>query len=127
MFKVDSKIVIDRRYLDKISDAAIKAAKKTGEALKTEVIQAQVVPFDKGTLQGEGFFVDEKLSHLGVVSLVHNTPYARRLYFHPEYDFQTKENPYARGEWFEDWLPGGDKADFAPKTFAAFLKREGDL
>lgn len=125
MIKVDSKVIINQRALQQITKDVQTALEKTAEALKTEVIQAQVIPFDTGNLQGESFFVDYSKSQNGEVSLVHSTPYARRLYFHPEYNFQTTENPNARGEWYEDWLEDGEKADFAPKTFAAFLKREG--
>ena len=54
-------------------------------------------------------------------------PYARRLYYHPEYNFQTKENPNAKGMWYEDWMPGGQKADFAPKAFKQFYKKAGGV
>ncbi|MGH1117209.1 minor capsid protein, partial [Bacillus paranthracis] len=33
--------------------------------------------------------------------LVWNTPYARRLYYNPHYNFSKDENPYASGLWFE--------------------------
>ena len=49
--------------------------------------------------------------------------HARRLYFHPEYHFQTGENPNARGKWYTDWLPGGKEADFAAKAFKEIYRR----
>lgn len=56
--------------------------------------------------------------------IVSTTPYARRLYFHPEYHFQTKENPHAKGKWYEDWIPpNGPASDFAPEAFKKFYKR----
>lgn len=125
MIKVDSKVIINHKVLQQIAEDAMIALEKTAEALKTEVIQAQVIPFDTGNLQGESFFINRANAEFGEVSLVHSTPYARRLYFHPEYNFQTTENPNARGEWYEDWLEGGEKADFAPKTFARFMKAGG--
>lgn len=127
MIKVNSRVKLDQMAIKKLTNAATVALNRTAEALKTEVIQAQVIPFDKGTLQGEGFAVDYSKSDQGKVSLVHNTPYARRLYFHPEYDFQTTENPNARGEWYEDWLLGGEKEDFAARAFAENYKRESGL
>lgn len=33
--------------------------------------------------------------------VVWQTPYARRLYYNPQYDFSTDVNPNARGLWFE--------------------------
>ncbi len=127
MIKVNSRVKIDQIAIKKLTRSAAVALEKTAEALKTEVIHAQVIPFDKGTLQGEGFAIDYSESDQGVVTLKHITPYARRLYFHPEYDFQTTENPNARGEWYEDWMLGGEKEDFAGKAFVQIYKRESGV
>ena len=122
MAQVSSKVVINQLAVRKLTQAAVQALETTAEALHTEVGRAQVVPFDKGTLSGEGFFVDTSRSADGTVSLVHSTPYARRLYVHPEYNFSKEEHPHAQGEWFNKWLENGDEADFVPKTFAKFYK-----
>lgn len=50
-------------------------------------------------------------------------PYARRLYYHPEYNFQTVNNPNAQGRWLDHWLPGGQHESFAADTFADALAR----
>lgn len=113
--------------IKQLTKAAAVALEMTGEALHAEVAQAQVMPFDKGGLQGEGTFVDYGASGQGKVTLVSSTPYARRLYYHPEYNFQTDENPNAKGNWYEDWEPGGSKADFAPKAFKRFYKKAGGV
>jgi hypothetical protein len=85
------------------------------------------MPFDTGNLQGESTFVDYDSSKYGRVQIVSSTPYARRLYYHPEYNFQKGENPLAGGEWFKYWLPGGIYEDFAQNAFKKFLKRNGGL
>ena len=59
--------------------------------------------------------------------LVSSTPYARRLYYHPEYRFDKKENPNAGAGWFDDWAEGGANQNFAEETFAAIFKREAGL
>lgn len=129
-FKLNSTAL---RTIDK---AAARALAKTAEALHTEVVQAQVVPRDTGRLQNTAFHVDDSRAASGAVRLVQSTPYARRLYFHPEYNFHqspwTDENggrhegnAHAKGHWFEDWLRGGIHEDFAAKAFAIMLKREG--
>lgn len=110
-----------------MSQAAAKALEETAEALHTEVVQAQVIPRDTGALQGENFFCDYSESKSGRVSLLHSTPYARRLYFHPEYHFDTSENPNARGEWYEDWLQGGRKEKFVSDTFKESYRRNVGL
>lgn len=96
---------------------------QTGEALHTEVINAQVIPFDIGTMQDDDTFVDDSQSSRGLIEIVTTSIQARRLYFHPEYDFQTINNPNAKGLWWEDWLPGGKNADFAQKAFSELLRR----
>lgn len=137
MMSVQSTVKINSGFLGHITDAQITALKKTAEALHTEVVQAQVVPRDTGRLQNEAMFVDMTNARDGSVSIVHTTPYARRLYFHPEYNFnQTgytdktgvyhEGNINAKGKWFEDWMPGGSDEEFAQKAFAAFLRKEMD-
>lgn len=127
MLKATSKVKLYSTKIASLNRAAVRALEQTGEALHTQVVQAQVIPFDKGTLQNEAFFMDTKDAASGRVSLIQSTPYARRLYFHPEYNFRTDENPYARGKWFEDWLPGGKYADFTPEAFKEFYRRAGGL
>lgn len=125
--QVKSTVKMNLPRIKQLSQAAVTALEMTAEALHTEIVQAQVMPFDTGHLQGDSFFVDYSDSAKGKAQLVTSTPYARRLYFHPEYDFQTDENPNAKGHWYEDWEPGGSKADFAPKAFKKFYKKVGGV
>lgn len=137
-----SRVKINQRAVSQLSHAATKALEMTAEALHTEEIQEGVVPRKTGTLEGEAFFVDRSQSSAGRVSLVNSTPYARRLYYHPEYHFHkepweetihTKDggekvdkgdgNPNSKGKWHEDWMPGGSKEDFVPKTFKRIYRR----
>ena len=127
MIKVNSKIKMNMPRIRELSQAAVTALEQTAEALHTEVVQAQVFPFYTGNLQNESTFVDYSEVKQGKVTLVSNTPYARRLYYHPEYNFQTKENPNAKGRWYEDWVPGGSKDDFAKKAFKELYKRAGGV
>ena len=126
MFNVSSRIKINQFRIKNLSEATVKALEMTAEALHTEVVQAQVIPFDKGTLQNESTFVDYSNSKKGKVTLVSSTPYARRLYYHPEYNFKTNENHKAKGKWYEDWIDG-KKKDFCKDTFKKFYKQEGGL
>lgn len=127
MIRVNSKVKINTGMIKRISQAQIRALEQTAEALHTEVVQDQVIPRDTGTLQNEKTFVDYSNSQNGTVSLIHEGPYARRLYFHPEYNFQTTENPNAKGRWFEDWMNGGKNEDFAKNAFSEFYKKEAGL
>ena len=127
LINVNSVIKLNLPKIRQLTDAQITALEQTAEALHTEVVQAQVFPRDTGNLQNESTFLDRSESSHGKVSIISSTPYARRLYFHPEYHFQTKENPNAKGMWFEDWLPGGVKTSDASKLFAQFYKKAGGV
>lgn len=123
----NSTVKLNIGKIRSLNKAAVTALEKTGKALLLEVRQAQVMPRDKGTLQGEGSFVDYSQSEMGKVSLVTNTPYARRLYYHPELNFQTDDNPNARGKWLEPWMKGGEHEDFCQKAFARLYKGEAGV
>lgn len=125
--QVKSTVKLNMPRIRQLTGAAVRALELTAEALHTEVVQAQVMPFDTGNLQNESTFVDYSQSTKGKVSLVSSTPYARRLYYHPEYDFQTDENPFAGGEWYKPWMEGGVNADFAPNAFKKFYKKLGGV
>ena len=123
MIKVKSSVKLNMPVIRKLTDSQVTALEQTAETLHTEVVQAQVFPFDTGNLQNESTFVDYSESGKGKVSIVSSTPYARRLYFHPEYHFQKEENPNARGKWYTDWLPGGSQADFAIRAYKEIYRR----
>lgn len=125
--QVNSTVKMNFPRIRQLTDAAVRALELTAEALHTEVIQAQVFPFETGNLQNESTFVDYSEVSKGKATIVSSTPYARRLYYHPEYHFQKEENPNARGKWYKDWLPGGKHADFAVKAFKRFYKQAGGV
>lgn len=85
------------------------------------------MPRDTGALQNESTFVDYSNSSQGSCSIVSDTPYARRLYYHPEYQFSKDENPNARGKWYEPWMKGGEHETFARDTFKKNYKKEAGL
>ena len=124
---VNTRLRLNMPNINRLNDAQIKALEKTGEALHARVVQAQVVPFRTGNLQNESFFVDYSQSREGRVVLSHSAPYARRLYFHPEYNFSKAENPNAQGKWFSPWIKGGNEDDYAIRRFKEFLRSEANL
>lgn len=121
--RVNSNIRLNNRRIKQLEQAQITALEMTAEALHTEIVQAQVMPFQTGNLQNEGTFVDTSQSKNGKVSIVSTTPYARRLYYHPEFAFNKSENPNAGGEWFKDWTPGGRKERFVKNAYKEFYRR----
>ena len=131
--KVTSKI--NTTNLKIINSFTQKAFKKSVDALKTDVQDAQIMPFgvkgissknpnyEPGNLQNRSMWVDDKQNKRGVIMLRVDAPYARRLYFHPEYNFQVINNPNAQAFWFEPWI-SGNKKKFLQIAFARFLKEE---
>lgn len=126
MISVNSKIRMNFPRIKKLTQAQVTALEQTAEALHTEVVQAEIMPRDEGTLQNESTFADYSESNQGKVSLVSSTPYARRLYFHPEYDFQKYENAFAQGLWYDPWIDGTYK-DFCKNAYQKLYRRLGGL
>lgn len=107
---------------NKVDRAMLDALAKSCYVLQDDIREAQVVPRDIGTLQGEGFVVDDRHLRRGFVDLGFNTPYARRLYFHPEYNFQTDKNIHAQGLWLRHWLQGGMYQNRLAEIFEKVIK-----
>lgn len=123
VFNVSSKINLNFGKLRELDRNTQKALEMTTDALLTEVKNAEVMPFETGKLQDENTFTDYSNSANGVTSIVSSTPYARRLYFHPEYNFSKLEHAFAGGKWFEPWLKGGTRQNFCSETFAVIYRR----
>ncbi len=123
MFKVNSSVQLNFGAIRQLDRNSQKALEMTTDALLTEVKNSQVMPFDTGNLQNESTFVDYSNSANGVTSIVSSTPYARRLYFHPEYNFKRDENIAAGAEWLIPWQKGGTRENFCVETFARIYRR----
>lgn len=123
------KLELDAALLKRFEAAAVTAAGKTGEAVLTEIRSAQVMPFDNGTMQNMDTYATEPYrdGEAVCVDIITDSPQARRLYYHPEYDFQTVNNPNAGGAWLKPWLPGGAEEDFAAETFKRLFAEEAGL
>lgn len=121
------KVTIYTEKLAAMDAAAQRALAKTAEFVHTQVVQEQVMPFRSSHLQNDSTFVDTTYIADGHADLVSSTPYARRLYYHPEYNFYKEENPNAGGLWFRPWEAGGGKSESVRTAFAAFFKREAGL
>lgn len=126
MIKVSSTVKLNMPRIRQLSQAQVTALEQTAEALHTEVVQAEIMPRDTGALQNESTFIDVSQSGIGRVSLVSSAPYARRLYFHPEYNFQTYENAFAQAQWYDPWIDGIYK-DFCRKAYARLYRRLAKL
>lgn len=121
--KIKVNIKLDNQKIAKLEEAYLKALELTAEAILSDIRTSAVVPKDTGELERSGF-VDLSDIKNAIARIVFDTPYARRLYWHPEYNFRTDKNPNAKGKWMEDYL-SGEKKQFVIDTYSKFLKMLG--
>ena len=119
--QVTSRVELNMSVLNALDNAQYEALAMTADATLTELRDRQTMPFDTGNLQNDSTFVDD--SQRDKVSIVSSTPYARRLYFHPEYNFRRGNNASAGGKWFDSFL----NDDFIATAYAKLLKQIGGL
>ena len=119
--QVTSRVELNYSVLNALDNAQYEALAMTADATLTELRDRQTMPFDTGNLQNDSTFIDD--SQRGKASIVSSTPYARRLYYHPEYNFRRNNNRNAGAHWFDSFL----NDDFIVKTYAELFKREGGL
>lgn len=119
--QVTSRVELNMSVLNMLDGAQFQALAQTADATLTELRDRQVMPFDTGNLQNDSTFVDD--SQKTTVSIVSSTPYARRLYFHPEYNYRRGNNASAGGKWFESFL----NDNFIRDAYAKLLKQIGGL
>lgn len=86
-------IKLDYAKIRQIEQAALASASETLEAVYTDLVSSQTMPFDTGDMQNNQTFVES--TDTGAV-LVTGSPQARRLYYHPELmvDSQTGAGPF---------------------------------
>ena len=119
--QVTSRIELNMSVLNMLDNAQYEALAMTADATLTELRDRQTMPFDTGNLQNDSTFVDD--TQRDKVSIVSSTPYARRLYFHPEYNYRRGNNASAGGKWFESFL----NDTFIQNAYAKLLKQKGGL
>lgn len=114
----------DPQFIKMIQEAAKAAAAEALEVTYSDLVESKTMPFDTGDMQNNQTFVEK--TEDGAV-LITGSPQARRLYYHPEYNFKQSEgaNGTRGAKWLEPYI-SGDKKDFVRDEFAKALgKRLG--
>ena len=124
--QVSSTIKLNEAKIKELTKQQYISLAQTADALLGDVRDEQLMPFDTGNLQNESTFVDDSQQVQGRVSVVSTAPQARKLYFHPEYDFRRNNNSRAGGKWFELYI-SGSKKEWVVNTFKQLFKRNGGL
>lgn len=115
-------VKMNKKALKTVTDAQVIAAKKTAMKMLGEKIEAQEIPMNEGTLQNVLTDVNDTAAKQGIIKIESIGPYAARLYFNPQYNFNKEFNVNAKGEWWEDFLTGKNKK--RPKElYEYFLKK----
>lgn len=107
-----------------LEHAQTKALALTGQEILNDLRDSYTMPFDTGTMQNDQTYLDDSKSKEGVVKIVTDAPQARRLYYHPEYDFQRGNNPNAGAYWFDPYVDGV-KSKKVAGWFKKFIKMNG--
>ena len=115
------KVKLNYQNINLVKSIAKESLLKTADAIKTDLTNSQTLPFDTGELQNRSASIDDSKANKGKVTIGYDTPYARRLYYHPEYNFKKDKNKNAGGMWFEPYI-NGDKKDLPRKYFEKFMK-----
>ena len=102
-----------------MQDAIEPSLQQAAEAMKSQIVADQVVPKETGELERSAFVRKQKRSKY---QIVYDVPKARRLYWHPEYNFRQDKNPNARGMWMQSYIDG-DRKDYFKKAFSMFYKQ----
>ncbi len=120
--RVEVKVHLNPAKLVRLQSIVQQAFCMTVDAVLSDIQISGTVPKDTGELERSGFSEIETKEM--VARIVFDTPYARRLYWHPEYDFRKDKNPDAQGLWMQTYIDG-EKKDFVKNTFSAFLRQLG--
>ena len=115
-------VKMNKKALVKLQDAQLKALRLTAEKLVSEKVEAQEIPFHECTLQNVQTSIDEEKILNGSIKIRHDTPYAARLYYNPQYNFDKTFNINAKGEWWEDYI-SGDNRMRAQKIYEVYYNR----
>lgn len=123
MSKVKVKVDLYPGAIRRLQEIVQQAFEMTAAEVLTDVRDSQTIPHNIGTLEGSGHVDDREIKSL-IAHIVFDTPYARRLYWHPEYNFRQDKNQFAGGLWMQTYLDG-EKRKYVKETFSAFLKQLG--
>lgn len=117
------EIKLDKQAIRSIENAARQSAVEAMEKLRKDILDSETMPFDTGDMQNNQTFVE---STDGGAVLITGSPQARRLYYHPEYQFRQGHNDNAGALWLEPYI-NGDKKDFVKTEFTKIFEEKSGI
>ena len=112
-------VKLNTSKINTLIEAHKKALEMTADVVLSDIKTSAVVPKDTSILEDSAFVDRSELINC-IMRIVFDTPYARRLYWHPEYNFRKDKNPNAQGKWMDSYLYGDNK-QFIIDTYSKFL------
>jgi hypothetical protein len=93
---------VQRQILKKAREALVQ----TAHEVKADLVASGTMPIESGHLQNEATSVCVARLNQDVAAIVSDTVYARRKFFHPEFNFNRTVNRRAGGRWFDAYTVG---------------------
>lgn len=111
-------------------DSAIRESlAETAVDVKNDLVASKSLPHGEDTngkhepgLLQASTQVDLSQISKSKASIVSDTEYAGRLYYHPDFTFDKGVNSNARAFWFHQYMSRGKRRHFAPRSFAQHMK-----
>ena len=119
----------DPNFIKNLEKAVKDSAVEALEVTYSDLVKSKTMPFDNGIMQNNQTHV--KLDNVDLsgdgkicIALTTDAIQARRLYYHPEYNFKQSEgaNGTRGAKWLEPYI-NGDKKDFVKTEFAKALEK----
>ena len=111
-----------QKYKKQILQKSRAALAQASIDVKEDLAASGTLPFGEGKLQNTATYVDLRGINQNRAAVINDAAHARRLYFHPEFNFNQAVNKNAGGRWFDIYI-GGVKRNFAKKMFIKSFKR----
>lgn len=93
-------ITLNEQAIQTTEQAISKSILQAADVIRGNIVQAKVIPFDYGTLQNSTHIYQTSPQDAFIEQ---NTPYARRMYYGDDFNFQTTNNNNAQSRWYKDY------------------------
>ena len=98
------KVTLNNTAIANLNKKLAIIVEKTAEATKPEILNSGKVPIETNNLRQSSKVVSDKQNCKA--SILFTEPYAKRLYYHPEYNFKGT----GEGLWMDDFVNGNRNA-----------------
>ena len=93
-------ITLNEQAIQTTEQSISKSILQAADVIRGNIIQSKVIPFDYGTLQNSTHIYQTNPQEAYIEQ---NTPYARRMYFGDDFNFQTTNNSNAQSRWYKEY------------------------